>query len=115
MFFSSQFLYVAREEDDLIIRLKLHSFQMPGLVPSKVDGNGVVTYGPWGGTGGTMFDDRMYTGIKRINLSRNMVGIVWIRVLYDRDGDAIWGSKHGGNGGYKNEKVLSQAGLSLIR
>ncbi|KAG6704978.1 hypothetical protein I3842_07G158700 [Carya illinoinensis] len=80
--------------------------KMPGLVPSKVDGNGVVTYGPWGGTGGTMFDDRMYTGIKRINLSRNMVGIVWIRVLYDRDGDAIWGSKHGGNGGYKNEKLV---------
>ncbi|XP_018821063.2 jacalin-related lectin 3 isoform X1 [Juglans regia] len=88
---------------------KLHSFQMPGfekLVPSKVDSNGVVTYGPWGGTGGTMFDDRMYTGIKRINLSRNMVGIVWIRVLYDRDGDAIWGSKHGGNGGYRNEKLV---------
>lgn len=80
---------------------------MPGFekVPSsKVDGNGVVTYGPWGGTGGTMFDDRMYTGIKRINLSRN-IGIVWMRVLYDRDGDSIWGSKHGGNGGYRNEKV----------
>lgn len=78
---------------------------MPSIekVPLKVDG--VVTFGPWGGNGGTVFDDGMYTGIRQINLSRNIVGIVWIRVLYDCDGDDIWGSKHGGTGGYKNEKV----------
>lgn len=77
---------------------------MPSIekVPSRVDGT--VTYGPWGGTGGSTFDDGTYTGIKQINLSRN-VGIVWIRALYDCDGDAIWGNRHGGSGGFKNEKV----------
>lgn len=85
------------------LRLKLH-FQVPSIekVPSKVDGT--VTYGPWGGTGGSTFDDGTYTGIRQINLSRN-VGIVWIRALYDCDGDAIWGNRHGGSGGFKNEKV----------
>lgn len=71
-------------------------------LPSKVEG--VVTYGPWGGIGGYTFDDGTYKGIRQINLSRN-VGIVWIRVLYDCDGDAIWGLKQGGTGGYKNDKV----------
>ncbi|XP_065621191.1 pentatricopeptide repeat-containing protein At1g19720 [Quercus suber] len=72
-------------------------------VPSRVDG--AVTYGPWGGTGGSTFDDGTYTGIRQINLSRN-VGIVWIRALYDCDGDAIWGNRHGGSGGFKNEKII---------
>lgn len=70
--------------------------------PSRVEG--VVTYGPWGGTGGYVFDDGHFTGIRQINLSRN-VGIVWIRVLYDLDGEAVWGYKHGGAGGFKSEKV----------
>ena len=70
--------------------------------PPKIAG--IVTYGPWGGSGGTLFNDGIYTGIRQINLSRN-VGIVWIRVLYDQDGEAIWGSKQGGTGGFKNEKV----------
>ncbi|KAI5435160.1 jacalin-related lectin 3 isoform X1 [Lathyrus oleraceus] len=70
---------------------------------AKVDG--VCAYGPWGGIGGSAFDDGTYKGIRQINLSRN-VGIVWIRVLYDHDGDAIWGCKQGGTGGYKSEKIV---------
>ncbi|KAL9316582.1 hypothetical protein ACSQ67_017583 [Phaseolus vulgaris] len=66
---------------------------------------GVVTYGPWGGIGGHVFDDGSYTGIRQINLSRN-VGIVWIRVLYDYHGVPIWGSKQGGAGGFKTEKIV---------
>lgn len=64
-----------------------------------------MTYGPWGGTsGGSTFDDGTYTGIRQIYISRN-IGIVYIRVQYDRDGQAIWGSKHGGTGGFKTDKV----------
>ncbi|GAU27699.1 hypothetical protein TSUD_126450 [Trifolium subterraneum] len=37
--------------------------------PSIVD-DGVVTYGPWGGNGGYVFDDGPYTGIRQIDLSR---------------------------------------------
>ncbi|XP_010533571.1 PREDICTED: jacalin-related lectin 3 isoform X2 [Tarenaya hassleriana] len=66
---------------------------------------GGKTYGPWGGTGGTMFDDGSFTGIRQINLSRN-VGIVSIKACYDRNGQVVWGSKHGGTGGFKHDKVV---------
>ncbi|KAK7301735.1 hypothetical protein RJT34_12607 [Clitoria ternatea] len=71
--------------------------------PSMVEG--VVTYGPWGGAGGHVFDDGPFTGVRQIDLSRN-VGIVWIRILYDLDGEAVWGYKHGGTGGFKHEKIV---------
>lgn len=74
-----------------------------GKVPPKVDG--AITYGPWGGTGGSMFNDGTYTGIRQINLSRN-VGIVSVKVCYDQDGKAVWGSKHGGTGGFRHDRVL---------
>lgn len=71
--------------------------------PSVVEG--VIKYGPWGGTGGTAFDDGAYTGIKQINISRN-VGIVYIKVLYDRNGESVWGNKLGGTGGFRTEKII---------
>ncbi|KAJ3696104.1 hypothetical protein LUZ60_001481 [Juncus effusus] len=57
-----------------------------------------ITYGPWGGSGGTIFDDGMYTGVRQINLIR-AAGISSIKVLYDRNGQAVWGNKHGYNTG----------------
>ncbi|XP_022144242.1 jacalin-related lectin 3-like isoform X2 [Momordica charantia] len=72
-------------------------------VPSKVEN--VVPYGPWGGSGGTAFDDGCYSGIRQINVSRN-VGIVYIRVLYACDEEFIWGSRAGGTGGFKHDKVI---------
>lgn len=71
-------------------------------VPSMVDG--VVTYGPWGGSGGYAFDDGTYTGIKQINVSRN-IGIVYVKVFYDKNGEAVPAIRHGGTGGFKNDKV----------
>lgn len=50
---------------------------------------GVFTYGPWGGTGGTMFDDSIYDGVRQIKVKRN-VGIASVRVCYDFKGEAIW-------------------------
>lgn len=67
-------------------------------------GGGAKTYGPWGGAGGIVFDDGIYTGIRQINLSRS-VGIVSMKVCYDSRGQAVWGSKHGGRGSFKHEKV----------
>ncbi|XP_061968848.1 uncharacterized protein LOC133692143 isoform X2 [Populus nigra] len=72
-------------------------------VPSKTEG--VIVHGPWGGVGGSNFDDGTYTGIRQIHLSRH-VGIASIRVQYDRDGQAIWGSKHGKGGGFKSDKII---------
>lgn len=65
---------------------------------------GPITYGPWGGSGGTIFDDGVYTGIRQIKLTRN-AGITSIKVLYDRDGQAVWGNRNGGSGGIKTDKV----------
>lgn len=64
----------------------------------------MITYGPWGGNGGLIFNDGVYSGIRQVNLSRN-IGIVSIKVCYDHDGQAIWGSKHGGTGGFRSDKV----------
>ncbi|XP_004291831.1 PREDICTED: jacalin-related lectin 3 [Fragaria vesca subsp. vesca] len=72
-------------------------------LPSKVEG--VVTYGPWGGSGGFMFDDGVYSGIRQIKLSRN-IGVVYIKVEYDCDGEAVWGGRHGGTGGYKSDRII---------
>lgn len=72
------------------------------IVPTKVDG--AVTYGPWGGSGGTAFDDGTYTGIRQINVSRN-IRIVYVKVFYDANGEAVPGIRHGGTGGFKNDKV----------
>ncbi|XP_044474537.1 jacalin-related lectin 3-like isoform X1 [Mangifera indica] len=72
-------------------------------LPIKVDG--ILSYGPWGGSGGSTFDDGTFSGIRQINISRN-VGIVSIRVCYDHDGQAVWGSKHGGTGGFRNDRVI---------
>ncbi|KAG2319688.1 hypothetical protein Bca4012_054073 [Brassica carinata] len=68
-------------------------------------GGGVKIHGPWGGIGGIMFDDGIYTGIRQINLSRS-VGIVWMKVCYDFKGQAVWGSKHGGRGGIRHDKIV---------
>lgn len=67
---------------------------------------GPLTYGPWGGSGGTIFDDGVYTGIREIKLTRN-AGITSIKVLYDRNGQAVWGNKNGGSGGIKTDKVTA--------
>ncbi|XP_052487057.1 pentatricopeptide repeat-containing protein At1g19720 isoform X2 [Gossypium raimondii] len=79
-------------------------FRTPMKVPPRLP-EGVLTYGPWGGQGGTKFDDGTYTGIRQIVLSRN-VGIVSMKVCYDREGQAVWGSKHGGTGGFKTERIM---------
>ncbi|KAI3838300.1 hypothetical protein MKW92_036364 [Papaver armeniacum] len=65
---------------------------------------GVVSYGPWGGNGGSMFDDEVYTGIRQVNLTRS-TALVSIEILYDRNGQPIWGNKNGGAGG----KILEKA------
>ncbi|KAF6142222.1 hypothetical protein GIB67_023409 [Kingdonia uniflora] len=64
-----------------------------------------MSYGPWGGNGGTAFDDGVYTGVRQLNLTRTS-GIVSMKVLYDRDGRSIWGYKNGGTGAVKSDKIV---------
>ncbi|KAL5203031.1 hypothetical protein ABZP36_013983 [Zizania latifolia] len=79
--------------------------------PSSYVERGVATmsspemFGPWGGSGGTIFDDGAYTGVWQINLTR-AVGITSMKVLYDRNGQAVWGNKHGFSGAVSPDKII---------
>ncbi|XP_021600814.2 jacalin-related lectin 3 isoform X2 [Manihot esculenta] len=64
-----------------------------------------VSHGPWGGNGGMLFDDGVYTGVREIHLTR-YGGVVSIRVCYDLNGQAIWGNKNGGSGGIRLDKII---------
>ncbi|KAJ7966807.1 Jacalin-related lectin like [Quillaja saponaria] len=63
-----------------------------------------MTCGPWGGNGGMLFDDGVYTGVREIHLSRTGAAVS-IRVCYDMNGQAVWGNKNGGTGGLRVEKI----------
>ena len=55
--------------------------------------------GPWGGDGGQPWDDKMFTGIKKIFLTKGEA-IYSIQMEYDYNGQSIWSVKHGcGNEG----------------
>jgi hypothetical protein len=82
----------------------------PSYYGNKGAAAGPQMYGPWGGSGGTIFDDGVYTGVWQINLTR-AVGISSMKVLYDRNGQAVWGNKHGFSGGVPPDKVLSIASV----
>ncbi|KAK8551816.1 hypothetical protein V6N13_120253 [Hibiscus sabdariffa] len=92
------------DSSDVETKSKVSFRSTPQKDPPKLS-EGMLTYGPWGGQGGAKFDDGTYTGIKQINLSRN-VGIVSMKVCYDREGQAVWGSKHGGTGGFRTERIV---------
>ncbi|KAK6130992.1 hypothetical protein DH2020_035265 [Rehmannia glutinosa] len=93
----------------LLIYLRLKKI-IAGVVPSKIESvpfnnvKGVVKSGTWGGSGGSVFDDGVYDGIRQINVSRN-VAIVSIRVCYDKYGEPVWGTKNGGTGSIKSDKI----------
>ncbi|KAJ6399523.1 hypothetical protein OIU77_020142 [Salix suchowensis] len=63
-----------------------------------------VSYGPWGGNGGIMFDDGAYTGVREVRLT-SQGAIVSIQICYDLNGKATWGRKNGGSGGTRLDKI----------
>ncbi|KAK9713944.1 hypothetical protein RND81_06G060000 [Saponaria officinalis] len=65
----------------------------------------VVSFGPWGGDSGTIFDDGIYTGVREIQITRSG-GLVSIRVCYDHNGRAVWARKNGGSAGLKLDKIV---------
>lgn len=60
--------------------------------------------GPWGGDGGKLWDDGVFTGIKQVFLTKSEV-ICSIQIEYDRHGQSVWSVKHGGNSGTKTHRV----------
>ncbi|KAK9131054.1 hypothetical protein Sjap_011541 [Stephania japonica] len=57
-----------------------------------------IQVGPWGGGGGTNWDDGSYNGIRGITIVYDRC-IDSIRIEYDKGGKPVLGEKHGGNGG----------------
>ncbi|GLJ05514.1 hypothetical protein SUGI_0019430 [Cryptomeria japonica] len=60
--------------------------------------------GPWGGSGGTPWDDGVYTGVKTLHLVHASC-IDSLRIEYDKGGRSVWSEKHGGDGGATNNKI----------
>lgn len=57
--------------------------------------------GPWGGDGGRPWDDGVYSGIKQILITRGKF-IHSIQIEYDRGGQSVWSSRHGGTGEFSH-------------
>lgn len=62
--------------------------------------------GPWGGNGGTSWDDGAFTGVREVTLVYDRC-IDSIRVVYDKNGKPFTTEKHGGVGGNKTAEVSS--------
>ncbi|CAL9044240.1 jacalin-related lectin 19-like [Musa acuminata AAA Group] len=60
--------------------------------------------GPWGGHGGSTWDDGINTGVREITLVYDQC-IDSIRVEYDKNGKPFLAEKHGGNGGSTTTKI----------
>jgi hypothetical protein len=116
---------ISQDIFSLVIKLAAEDIQVVNStlqvvsIPSFYSDNGTMTistpvrFGPWGGNNGTIFDDGIYTGVRQINLTRGL-GISSIKVLYDRNGQAIWGDKRGTSGGSRPEKVIDAISVSVL-
>ncbi|XP_062008554.1 jacalin-related lectin 19-like [Rosa rugosa] len=70
----------------------------------KIKLNGFVPEKPYGGTGGGLWDDGMYHGVREITVTSGLC-IDSIRVAYDKDGELVNAHKHGGDGGGANAQI----------
>lgn len=68
--------------------------------------------GPWGGPGGSPWDDGAFTGIRQMIVVHGAV-IDSIQIEYDKKGSSVWSEKHGGSGGTKIDKVCNLVGASF--
>ncbi|XP_006654724.2 jacalin-related lectin 19-like isoform X2 [Oryza brachyantha] len=64
----------------------------------------LMKVGPWGGAGGSPWDDGGHTGIRSITLSYDRC-VDSIAVEYDRNGVAVPGERHGGAGGNQTTQI----------
>ncbi|XP_029123290.1 jacalin-related lectin 3 isoform X2 [Elaeis guineensis] len=63
-----------------------------------------ILVGPWGGEGGSPWDDGVYTTIRQVVVVHG-AAIDSIQIEYDKKGSSVWSEKHGGNGGTKTDKI----------
>ncbi|GAB2269316.1 Jacalin- lectin 19 [Dionaea muscipula] len=63
-----------------------------------------IAVGPWGGQGGTSWDDGTYNGVRKITVVYDRC-IDSISFVYDKHGKPVYSPKHGGNGGSKTAEI----------
>ncbi|XP_057797203.1 jacalin-related lectin 19-like [Salvia miltiorrhiza] len=66
-----------------------------------------IVVGPWGGNGGSNWDDGSFKGVREIKLMYGRC-IDSIRMVYDRNGRPVPAEKRGGGGGSKTAEVKLQ-------
>ncbi|KAL7152423.1 hypothetical protein ABFS83_04G096200 [Erythranthe nasuta] len=66
-----------------------------------------IVVGPWGGNGGTNWDDGSYNGVREITVMYGRC-IDSIRIVYDKNDKPVSGDKHGGAGGTKTAEIKLQ-------
>ncbi|KAK2654371.1 hypothetical protein Ddye_014227 [Dipteronia dyeriana] len=66
-----------------------------------------IVVGPWGGNGGTSWDDGTYNGVREITLVYDRC-IDSISVVYDKNGKPVTPEKHGGVGGNRTAEIKLQ-------
>lgn len=66
-----------------------------------------MAVGPWGGHGGSAWDDGSYSGVREIILVHARC-IDSIQIVYDKNGKPFAAEKHGGVGGSKTTKINLQ-------
>ncbi|PSR96896.1 Jacalin-related lectin like, partial [Actinidia chinensis var. chinensis] len=67
----------------------------------------IVVVGPWGGNGGSYWDDGSYNGVREISLAYGRC-IDSICVVYDKNGKPVAAEKHGGVGGNRTAEITLQ-------
>ncbi|KAL0010214.1 hypothetical protein SO802_005322 [Lithocarpus litseifolius] len=73
----------------------------------------IILLGPWGGNGGTNWDDGTYHGVREITIVYDRC-IDSIRVVYDKNGKSIPVEKHGGLGGNRTAEIKLQSPEELL-
>ncbi|XP_058192576.1 jacalin-related lectin 19 [Rhododendron vialii] len=66
-----------------------------------------IVVGPWGGNGGSYWDDGNYSGVREISLVYGRC-IDSIRVVYNKNGKPVAADKHGGIGGSRTADIKLQ-------
>ncbi|XP_052181440.1 jacalin-related lectin 19 [Diospyros lotus] len=66
-----------------------------------------IVVGPWGGGGGTYWDDGNYSGVREIRLVYGDC-IDLIQVVYDKNGKPVSAEQHGGVGGTQKAEIKLQ-------
>ncbi|ERN15377.1 hypothetical protein AMTR_s00036p00183430 [Amborella trichopoda] len=67
----------------------------------------IIKVGPWGGQGGSPWDDGSFDGVCKITLVYDRC-IDSIRVEYDKNGKLVMAGKHGGDGGNRTTHIKFQ-------